>query len=121
MNDWILLDVSGVLFKTTRATLTSDPDCVLTKMFEQNPRFQPPPLTVYGFYQIDACPRGFAVVLNWLRYRYLVLGREVEAMDVIPVARYFGLPDLERALLRGITDESEELVGLVRRLRNLLN
>ena len=58
MNDWILLDVSGVLFKTTRATLTSDPDCVLTKMFEQNPRFQPPPLTVYGFYQIDACPAG---------------------------------------------------------------
>ena len=24
--------------------------------------------------QVDACPRAFAVILNWLRYRQLMLG-----------------------------------------------
>ena len=26
------------------------------------------------FDQVDACPRAFAVILNWLRYRQLMLG-----------------------------------------------
>ena len=25
-------------------------------------------------HQVDACPRAFAVILNWLRYRQLMLG-----------------------------------------------
>ena len=50
--------------------------------------------TEEGCYQIDACPRGFGVVLNWLRYRSLILSREVKAEDVLPVADYFRAPDL---------------------------
>ena len=116
MNDWIRLDVSGTFFKTTRATLTSDPECVLAMMFEQPPRLQPPPVSEDGCYLIDSCPRGFAVVLNWLRYKCLVLGRDLDAKDVIPVAQFYELPALVAELMKRIDnddDEKKQILDLV--------
>ena len=94
MADWLKLNVGGTIFETSRSTLTSDCESILARMFEPNSNLPPATVTEEGCYQIDACPRGFGVVLNWLRYRSLILGSEVKAEDVLPVADYFRAPDL---------------------------
>ena len=67
MTDWIKLNVGGTLFETSRTTLTSDSESILSRMFEPNSNLPPATVSGDGVYQIDACPRGFEVVLNWLR------------------------------------------------------
>ena len=56
-------------------------------------QFPPAALSEDGYYQIDACPRAFAVILNWFRYKE-ILNTEVHPGTVIPVVDYFGLPEL---------------------------
>ena len=68
MNDWVKLDVGGTKFKTTRGTLTSAPESLLAKMFDPDSERPPAALSEDGYYLIDACPRAFAIILNWLRY-----------------------------------------------------
>ena len=50
-------------------------------------------LIYVGYYFLDACPTAFKVILNWLRYKE-ILDKEVDPDNVIPVADYFGLPEL---------------------------
>ena len=99
MTDWLRLNVGGTIFETSRATLTSHPSSSLARMFEPNSNLPPATTTPDGVYQIDACPLSFSVILNWLRYRHLMLGK-VKPEDVIPVADYFGLEDLHDLLAR---------------------
>ena len=99
LTDWLKLNVGGTMFETSRATLTSHPSSSLARMFEPNSNFPPAATTPDGVYQIDACPSSFSVILNWLRYRHLMLGN-VSAEDVIPVADYFGLDELVEKLIR---------------------
>ena len=94
MNAWVKLDVGGTKFKTTRGTLTSAPESLLAKMFDPDLERPPAALSGDGYYLIDACPRAFAIILNYLRYHEILLGKEVLPEDVIPVADYFGLPEL---------------------------
>ena len=110
MADWLKLNVGGTIFETSRSTLTSDCESILARMFEPNSNLPPATVTEEGCYQIDACPRGFGVVLNWLRYRSLILGSEVKAEDVLPVADYFGLSEL-RTLLEKQQETEEEVQG----------
>ena len=97
MADWIRLNVGGTIFETSRSTLTSDSDSILSRMFEPNSNLPPATITKDGVYQIDACPRSFEVVLNWLRYRTLILG-DHKVEDVFPIVDYFGLGELRRRL-----------------------
>ena len=90
MNDWVKLDVGGTKFKTTRSTLTSVPESLLAKMFDPDSERPPAALSEDGDYLIDACPRAFAIILNWLRYKE-ILDEEVNPKAVIPVAEYFDL------------------------------
>ena len=105
MTDWLRLNVGGTMFETSRSTLTSDSDSILSRMFEPNSNLPPATVTKDGVYLIDACPRGFQVVLNYLRYRKLILG-ECRMEDVFPVADYFGLGELRELL--AANKESEE-------------
>ena len=57
----------------------------------------------------NACA-GYCLVLNWLRYRSLILGRKVKAEDVLPVADYFGLSEL-RTLLEKKQETEDEAQG----------
>ena len=68
MADWLKLNVGGTIYETSRSTLTSDSESILARMFEPNSSLPPATVTEEGCYQIDACPKGFGVVLNWLRY-----------------------------------------------------
>ena len=89
----VKLNVGGTHFETTRATLTSCPESLLAKMFDPNSKLPPAGVTEDGAFFLDACPRAFAVILDWLRY-IEILDKEVHPDDVIPVADYFGLPEL---------------------------
>ena len=108
MTDWLRLNVGGTIYETSRSTLTSDAESTLARMFEPNSNLPPAPVTEEGCYQIDACPRSFGVVLNWLRYRSLILGSDVRAEDVFPVADYFGLPELRKLLEKHQENETEK-------------
>ena len=112
MTDWLRLNVGGTMFETSRTTLTSDPDSILSRMFEPNSNLPPATVTKGGAYLIDACPRGFEVVLNYLRYRSLVLGPDTKATDVLPVADYFGLQDLRVLLEKHQEKEAEERIKM---------
>jgi len=104
--EWLKLNVGGRIFETTRATLTSHPSSSLAKMFEPKSAL-PPTLMEDGVYQVDACPRAFAVILNWLRYRQLMLGG-IGAEEVVPVADFFHVTDLSDALGEHLRKEEEQ-------------
>ena len=93
MNERIKLNVGGTKFETTRATLTSSPTSLLARMFDPDSDLPPAAVSDDGYYFLDACPTAFKVILNWLRYKE-ILGKDVDPDDVIPVADYFGLPEL---------------------------
>ena len=93
MTTWVKLNVGGTKFETTLGTLTSSPDSLLGRMFDPDSKRPPAAVSEDGCYLIDACPRAFAVILYWLRYKE-ILGKEVDPEAVIPVADYFGLPEL---------------------------
>ena len=113
MKDWLRLNVGGTMYETSRSTLTSDAESILARMFEPNSNLPPATVTEEGCYQIDACPRSFGVVLNWLRYRSLIIGKDVRAEDVLPVADYFGLPELRTLLEKHHEKETEKEGKLV--------
>ena len=98
MNDIIRLNVGGTSFMTIRATLTSSTESLLAKMFSLDSDLPPARVTEDGAYFIDASPRGFAVILDWLRYRKILLGSDTKPEDLIHVAEYFALNDLRDAL-----------------------
>ena len=76
--------------------------------------------------QVDACPRAFGVILNWLRYRQLILGnvaaKEVfycllrnwktcpRHVQVLPVADFFHITDLSDALGECLRKEEQQVV-----------
>ena len=66
MSNWIKLNVGGTIFETTLTTLTSKPESVLARMFQPGSSI-PPAAKTDGVYFIDACPRAFGVILNYLR------------------------------------------------------
>ena len=103
--------MGGTQFETTRSTLTSDPESSLSRMFEPNSNL-PPASVTDGVFKIDACPRSFSVILNWLRYRSLILG-DVKVQDVFPVADYFGLKDLREELEKQVEKERDEEARMV--------
>ena len=115
MNDIIRLNVGGTSFMTTRATLTSSPESLLAKMFALDSELPPARVTEDGAYFIDACPRGFSVILNWLRYRKLSLDNDTKPENVIHVAEYFALNDLRNALNDHLaSSKNPRIEGLVK-------
>ena len=68
MADWVKLNVGGTVFETSLSTLISQPESVLGRMFQPGSSIPPAAKTEDGVYLIDACPRAFDVILNYLRY-----------------------------------------------------
>ena len=109
--DIITLNVGGRLFTTSRMTLQvfgggwsgtkcnteslfqSEPSSVLARMFD-NANSLPPAKIVDGAYFIDANPEVFAVILDYLRYKTLVVPQTIPQQCIVVLARYFGLQSL---------------------------
>ena len=93
VTDWLKLNVGGTIFETTRSTLMSNPDSLLAKMFDPESAISPASMDEDGVYRIDSSPRAFEVILNWLRYKEVLLG-DCSKEEVEHFARYFCLQDL---------------------------
>eukprot|EP00092_Neocalanus_flemingeri_P005889 GFUD01006338.1.p1 GENE.GFUD01006338.1~~GFUD01006338.1.p1 ORF type:complete len:238 (-),score=62.11 GFUD01006338.1:74-787(-) len=91
--DIITLNVGGRLFTTTRMTLLSESDSVLGRMFDLSSPI-PPAKLVDGAYFIDANPEVFEVILDFLRYKTVIIPTKVPVEAVLVQARYFGLDNL---------------------------
>lgn len=118
MTDWIKLNVGGQLFSTTRATLTSCPSSSLARMFQPNSKLSPCLTVDDGVFLMDVCPQAFSVILNWLRYRHLMLGPHVTVEQVKPVADFFGLDDLNVELTDRIHKDEEKNGAMLEGLEN---
>jgi len=118
MTDWIKLNVGGQLFSTTRATLTSCPSSSLARMFQPNSKLSPCLTVDDGVFLMDVCPQAFSVILNWLRYRHLMLGPHVTVDQVKPVADFFGLDDLNIELTDRIHKDEEKNGAMLEGLEN---
>lgn len=68
MANWVKLNVGGTVSETSLATLTFQPESVLGRMFQPGSTIPPAAKSEDGVYLIDACPRAFDVILNYLRY-----------------------------------------------------
>ena len=109
MADWITLNVGGTKFTTTIATLTSDPDSMLAKMFQHEGAIQPAAQDSDGAYLIDANPDYFKPILNFLRRGELVIDPGVSRKGVMSEAKYFGIHSLVSLLNKGTAvGENEE-------------
>ena len=117
MTDWIKLNVGGSLFETSRATLTSCPSSSLSRMFSPNSSLSPATVDD-GVFLMDVCPQAFSVVLNWLRYRRLMLGPGTTVDQVKPVADFFGLEDLNMELNDRMQKEEEKSGAMLEGLEN---
>eukprot|EP00088_Acartia_fossae_P033870 TRINITY_DN3474_c0_g1_i4.p1 TRINITY_DN3474_c0_g1~~TRINITY_DN3474_c0_g1_i4.p1 ORF type:complete len:240 (-),score=19.63 TRINITY_DN3474_c0_g1_i4:286-1005(-) len=89
----ITLNVGGKLFTTTRMTLTSVPESVLGRMFDVSSPF-PPARILDGAYFVDSNPAVFSVILDYLRYKTVIVPPDVPPEAIQEQARYFGLDGL---------------------------
>jgi len=96
-SNWVKLNVGGQLFQTTLTTLLSSSDSILAKMFDPESGFAPP-YSENGVYFLDADPKYFAVILNWLRYGEIMLDADINPRNVAKVADYFGLEKLVKEI-----------------------
>ena len=69
MSDWIRCNVGGTIFETTRTTLTS------AKMFDVNSKLPPASTSEDGTFRLGASSRAFTVILDWLLFKRVILGR----------------------------------------------
>jgi len=96
-SNWVKLNVGGQLFHTTSTTLLSWPDSILAKMFDPESGFAPP-YSENGVYFLDADPKYFSVILNWLRYGEIMLDADINPRNMAKVADYFGLEKLVKEI-----------------------
>eukprot|EP00096_Caligus_rogercresseyi_P008282 TRINITY_DN2686_c0_g1_i2.p1 TRINITY_DN2686_c0_g1~~TRINITY_DN2686_c0_g1_i2.p1 ORF type:complete len:244 (-),score=57.70 TRINITY_DN2686_c0_g1_i2:256-966(-) len=94
--EWISLNVGGVLMTTTRSSLTNNsPESVLARMFAQGQSALAPSLQdKNNAYLLDRTPAYFAPLLHYLRTGSLVLDCGVHPLGVLEEAKYFGIKEI---------------------------
>jgi len=92
-SDIIRLNVGGQIFTTTRMTLTSVPESVLGRMFDTNSPF-PPARVLDGAFFVDSNAEVFSVILDYLRYKTVIIPPGIPPRALQEQARYFGLDEL---------------------------
>ncbi|XP_050030024.2 BTB/POZ domain-containing protein KCTD9-like [Dermacentor andersoni] len=112
-SEWVLLNVGGQYFATTKTTLTSsDPRSKLAGIFSQGPNAADLAVKkdAQGAYMFDRDPVYFKPLLNYLRYKKLVLDKGVSAAGVLEEAKYFGIESLVKDL--EALSKEEERTGI---------
>ncbi|XP_065299430.1 BTB/POZ domain-containing protein KCTD9-like isoform X2 [Dermacentor albipictus] len=101
--DWVLLNVGGKHFATTRSTLVSKEPCsMLGRLFSKGADgvVWPSAKDSHGAYLVDRSPTYFEPLLNYLRHGQLILDRGVSPRGVLEEAKFYGIesviPELER-------------------------
>ena len=95
--DWVLLNVGGKLFSTTRNTLTTkEPHSMLARMFsnESSHILQPSSQDSNGAYLIDRSPTYFEPILGYLRHGQLIMDKNINTQGVLEEAKFYGISSL---------------------------
>lgn len=94
VSDWIMLNVGGKHFTTTRSTiLAKEPLSMLARMFaeDNNVYLMNPSMTdSFGAYLIDRSPVYFEPILNYLRHGDVILDKHVNPRGVLEEAIFYG-------------------------------
>ncbi|KAM7287794.1 BTB/POZ domain-containing protein KCTD9 [Ixodes scapularis] len=105
--DWVLLNVGGKHFATTRSTLVSkEPRSMLGRLFGNgtSPAWGSA-RDSRGAYLVDRSPRHFEPLLNYLRHGQLVLDGGLSPQGVLEEAKFFGIESLVPVLEQIIQGE----------------
>lgn len=96
---WIILNVGGTIFHTSRSTLikSTPPNSPLHRI-SCNSTNASWDRDQTGAYLIDRDPAYFAPVLNFLRHGRLVIDKNLAEEGVLIEAEYFNLPELVKAV-----------------------
>ena len=99
-NEFVRLNVGGVIFITTLTTLKSCPESSLSKMFSSdNSSYREILKDESGAFLIDSSPTMFGYILDWCRYKQLILKENtVDLNSLEAVADYFCLEDMLAAV-----------------------
>ena len=94
------MNVGGVIFITTLTTLKSCPESSLSKMFSSdNSSYRDILKDESGAFLIDSSPTMFGYILDWCRYKQLILKENtVDLNSLEAVADYFCLEDMLAAV-----------------------
>ncbi|XP_042900566.1 BTB/POZ domain-containing protein KCTD9 isoform X2 [Parasteatoda tepidariorum] len=106
--DWLLLNVGGRHFATTRSTLlTKEPNSMLACMIasEESSLLRPSSVDNYGAFLIDRSPVYFEPILNYLRHGQLILDKTTNPRGVLEEARFFGIESLVKILEKNVQEE----------------
>jgi len=96
VNEIIRICVGGQNFKTTRATLMSDENCMLAKMFENGRA--PATKDEDGYYFIDRSPKYFESILNFLRTGEIDAPACLDLRFLLLEAEYYGIEGMAEKL-----------------------
>ncbi|XP_054709182.1 BTB/POZ domain-containing protein KCTD9-like [Uloborus diversus] len=107
-SEWVLLNVGGKRFATTRSTLiTKEPNSMLACMIasEESSVLRPSSVDEHGAFLIDRSPSYFEPILNYLRHGQLILDKSSNPQGVLEEARFFGIESLVKLLEKVVQDE----------------
>ena len=91
----IEINVGGRLFQTTVFTLTKYPGSMLSAMFvHTDTGMSPMPKTKDGQYFLDANPKYFEIILDWLQLGEITTNDPDIMKGTLSLANYFGLEEL---------------------------
>ena len=121
-NSVVKLNVGGTIFQTTQATLLSDQNSMLAKMFstEKNGRI-PAIQDDSGAYFIDRCPKYFGIILNFLRGGVVEKGANVDVTLLRAEAEYFCIEGLVKVIDEEIEKTEKEASKSLNQFSNLEN
>jgi hypothetical protein len=104
---WVLLNVGGTYFMTSRPTLTrrAPTKSPLNQIFanKTNVLFD---RDERGAYMIDRDPAYFQVVLNYLRHGHLLPTRDTTDEGLLIEADYYHLPELSALIIRRLSRDA---------------
>ena len=90
---WIPLNVGGTKFLTTWTVLSKESGSELAKMFSDAGKRQVLQ-DKDGFHRIDANPKYFGAILQYLRRGEVIIDPDVHPKGVLEEARYFGIQSM---------------------------
>lgn len=91
-SDWVLLNVGGKHFMTTRSTLSKE-ESFLCRLCQYEPDLKTD-VDEKGAYLIDRDPNYFNVVLNYLRHGKLILEKNLIEEGVLEEAEFYNIRPL---------------------------
>ena len=97
------------VFMTNMSTLQSVPSSSLAMMFSPSSSHQLPVTDTSGAFFLDSSPAMFGYVLDWCRYKQMLVDRDnMDWGGLEVVADYFGLEDMKQEIRQRREQQQEK-------------